>query len=203
MTKKHKAEYIFDKLKERYPTVKCALSHESAFQLLIATILSAQCTDKRVNIVTPELFKHYPTPQKMAEADLDHLKELVRTTGFFNNKSKNIKGCAMKLMEDFDGIPPKTIKELITLPGVARKTANVLMSEWYGINEGFVVDTHVKRLTRLLGLTDNTDPNKIEQDLMKLFPQEEWNYVCLALIQYGRDFCTARKHDEGKCFLGH
>lgn len=190
-------------LKNHYPQVKCALNHQSAFQLLVATILSAQCTDVRVNMVTPELFKNYPTPEKMAVAEIEHLKEFIRSTGFYNNKAKNILGAAQKIVSEFGGEVPDNMQDLLKLPGVARKTANVVLSEWYGKNEGFVVDTHVKRLGNLLGLTSETNPVKVEQDLMQLFPQAEWGYMSLALIQYGRDFCSARKHDESKCFLGH
>lgn len=201
--KQQKADFVLKSLKNHYPVVKCALNHKSAFQLLVATILSAQCTDVRVNIVTPELFRHYPTLDKMAVADIEHLKELVRTTGFYNNKSKNILGAAQMIVAEFGGVVPDNMQDLLKLPGVARKTANVVLSEWYGKNEGFVVDTHVKRLSNLLGLTNESNPVKIEKDLVKLFPQEEWGYMSLALIQYGRDFCTARKHEQSQCFLGH
>lgn len=193
---------ILKKLKEHYPVIKCALDHKNAYELAVATILSAQCTDKRVNMVTPELFKKYPTVQSLAKADIEDVKVLIKSTGFYNAKAKNIIGFAKKVVSDFKGEVPSKIEELITLPGVARKTANVVSCVWYKDPQGIPVDTHVKRLTNLLGLTKHQNPVKIEQDLMKEFPKSEWDYISLALIQYGRDFCTAKKHDTTKCFLG-
>lgn len=203
MNKKEKAEFVLSELKKYYKDLKPSLIHKNAFELLISVILSAQCTDARVNIVTPNLFAHYPTPKSLADADIENIKEIIRSTGFFNNKAKNIKACSAMIVNDFGGEVPNTMKDLIKLPGVARKTANVVLGVWFGINEGIAVDTHVKRISKVLGLTNESDPEKIEQDLMKLFPKEEWYYVTLGLIQYGRDFCTARKHDESRCFLGH
>ena len=203
MNKQEKAKFVITELKKYYKNLKPFLNHKNAFELLIAVILSAQCTDARVNMVTPALFKKYPTPDKLANADIEILKELVRSTGFFNNKAKNIKACSEMIVTNFDGKVPDNMSDLIKLPGVARKTANVVLGLWYGKNEGIAVDTHVKRLSRVVGLTNESTPEKIEQDLMKLFPRDDWYFVTLGLIQYGRDFCPARKHDESKCFLGH
>ncbi len=203
MNKQEKADEVLVKLKGFYKNLKCGLTHKNAFELLIATILSAQCTDKRVNMVTPTLFSKYPTSKDLAKAELKDVIEIIRSTGFFNNKAKNIIGCAKKIETDFDGEVPPKMENLITLPGVARKTANVVLGYWFCKPAGIAVDTHVRRLSRLLGLTENTDPKKIEQDLMKLFSKKDWSFVSLGLIQYGRDFCTAKKHDQSKCFLGH
>lgn len=202
MKNSEKAKEILQKLKTHYPDVECFLNHRNAYELGVATILSAQCTDARVNMVTPVLFKKYPTPQSLANADIDDVKGIIRSTGFYNNKAKSITGFARKIVEEFNGRVPDSMDELLKLPGVARKTANVILSQWYKINEGVTVDTHVRRLSKLLGLSKHDEPIKIEQDLMKLFPKTEWNYISVALIQYGRDFCTARKHDTTKCFLG-
>ncbi|MBP9758431.1 endonuclease III [Candidatus Dojkabacteria bacterium] len=193
---------ILSKLKNKYPLAKCALNHKSVYELAVATILSAQCTDVRVNLVTPLLFEKYPTINDLANADIENVKIIIRSTGFFNTKAKNIIGFSKMVVEDYKGIVPDKMCELIKLPGVARKTANVVLGEWYKKPEGIAVDTHVKRLSNLLGLTKHTDPVKIEQDLMKLFPKTEWVYISLALIQYGRDFCNAKRHDTSKCFLG-
>jgi len=193
---------ILSKLKNKYPLAKCALNHKSVYELAVATILSAQCTDVRVNLVTPLLFEKYPTISDLANADIENVKIIIRSTGFFNTKAKNIIGFSKMVVEDYKGIVPDKMCELIKLPGVARKTANVVLGEWYKKPEGIAVDTHVKRLSNLLGLTKHTDPVKIEQDLMKLFPKTEWVYISLALIQYGRDFCNAKRHDTSKCFLG-
>ncbi|MBD3363426.1 endonuclease III [Candidatus Dojkabacteria bacterium] len=203
MSKRDRALDILTKLEKHYPDLGNFLEHESAFQLLVATILSAQCTDKRVNKITPELFKYYPTPSKMAEADMEHLKKLIRSCGYYNSKAKNIKGTAVMLVKDFNSEVPGEIEELEKLPGVGRKTANVVLSQWFGKNKGIAVDTHVRRLSKVLGLTKHEDPSKIEKDLMKLFPRKKWNYISIALIQYGRDVCPARKHDKSKCWLGH
>jgi endonuclease-3 len=193
---------ILSKLKAHYPVVKCALNHKSAYELAVATILSAQCTDVRVNMVTPALFEKYLTVQALANANIDEVKVLIRTTGFFNAKAKNIIGFAKKVVSNFNGEVPSAIEDLITLPGIARKTANVVSGVWFGNPQGIAVDTHVRRLSNLLGLTTHQDPVKIEQDLMKEFPKSQWEYISLALIQYGRDFCKAKKHDTNKCFLG-
>ncbi|MCA9385022.1 endonuclease III [Candidatus Dojkabacteria bacterium] len=200
--RKKRASDIIVQLRKRYPSVSPPLNHSSAFELLIAVILSAQCTDARVNLVTPELFNYYNTPEKLAYADLNHVKELIRSTGFYNNKSKNIVGAARKIVEEFDGKVPDTMGDLLTLPGVARKTANVVLGQWFGTQEGIAVDTHIIRLSQLLGLTNHSDPKKIEQDLIELVPQEDWTYFSLALIMYGREFCPSKKHDYTQCFLG-
>jgi endonuclease-3 len=169
------------------------LDHRNAFELLIATILSAQCTDVRVNMVTPALFETYPTPELMAEAPLEELEELVRTTGFYKNKAKSLKETSKRLVEEFDGEVPKTMTELLTLRGAARKTANVVLGNAFGINDGVVVDTHVKRISNRFGFTrekNNTD--KIERDLMALFPKENWTDLSHLLIHHGRNACKAR-----------
>ncbi len=190
---KERANEILKELYQYYPNPHCELNHRNAFELLIATILSAQCTDVRVNIVTPALFETYPTPELMAEAPLEELEELVRTTGFYKNKAKSLKETSKRLVEEFDGEVPKTMKELLTLRGAARKTANVVLGNAFGINEGVVVDTHVKRISNRFGFTrekNNTD--KIERDLMALIPQENWTDVSHLLIHHGRNACKAR-----------
>lgn len=197
-----KASEVILKLKKYYPVVRCALNHKNVYELAVSTILSAQCTDVRVNLVTPVLFSKYPAISDLADADIEEVKKIIRSTGFYNAKAKNIIGFAKKVMLDYKGVVPDKMCELIKLPGIARKTANVILGEWYKNPEGIAVDTHVKRLSNLLGLTKHNDPVKIEKDLMKLFPKSEWVYISLALIQYGRDFCKAKKHDTSKCFLG-
>ena len=192
---------ILDGLEELYPDVDCELDRETPFQLLIATILSAQTTDQRVNMVTPELFKRYPTPQAMAKAPLPALEKIVKSTGFFRQKAKSVKGSAAGLIERFGGEIPKTIAELTTLPGVARKTANVVLGTAYGIAEGVVVDTHVQRLAMRLGLTRKTDPKDIEADLMKVVPQPSWIRMSHQLIWHGRRVCFARKPNCAGCTL--
>jgi endonuclease-3 len=192
---------IIDGLEQLYPDVDCELDRETPFQLLIATILSAQTTDERVNMVTPALFKKYPTPQAMAKAPLPALEAIVKSTGFFRQKAKSVKGSAAALIERFGGEIPKTIAELTTLPGVARKTANVVLGTAYGIAEGVVVDTHVQRLAMRLGLTRKTDPKDIEADLMKVVPQEHWIRLSHQLIWHGRRVCFARKPNCEGCAL--
>jgi len=190
---KEKAREILDKLYEYYPNARCELNHSNPFELLVATILSAQCTDVRVNKVTAQLFKEYPTPDAMSEAPLPELEELIRTTGFYRNKAKALKESSQKIVENFDGTVPDTMNELLSLRGAARKTANVVLGNAYGINEGVVVDTHVKRLSNRFGLTSekkNTD--KIEKDLMALFPREHWTNLSHLLIHHGRNACKAR-----------
>ncbi|MCB0107984.1 MAG: endonuclease III [Caldilineaceae bacterium] len=188
-------------LHEAYPDAECALHHKNAFELLVATILSAQCTDERVNKVTPALFARFPTPAAMAEADLAELEELVRSTGFYRNKAKNIQGAARRIVEAYDGEVPQAMDDLLTLPGVARKTANVVRGVCFGLADGVVVDTHVKRLSQRLGLTKQTTPEKIERDLMKLTPKEEWINLSHLLIFHGRQICDARKPKCGACTL--
>ncbi|MEZ6189789.1 MAG: endonuclease III [Phycisphaerales bacterium] len=186
---KRRAAKVYTQLEKLYPDAHCALDHKSPFQLLVATILSAQCTDVRVNIVTPALFKAYPTPKKMAAAKISHLEELVKTTGFFRNKAKNIQGAALAIEQDHGGEVPDTMEELLKLPGVARKTANVVLGNAFDKNIGVVVDTHVGRLSVRLGWTSETDPKKVERDLMALFPQKNWTMLSHLLIHHGRGPC--------------
>ncbi len=188
-------------LHAEYPDAECALNHKNAFELLVATILSAQCTDERVNKVTPALFARFPTPAAMAAADRAELEALVRSTGFFRNKAKNIQGAAERIVAAYDGEVPNEMAELLTLPGVARKTANVVLGVVYGIADGVVVDTHVKRLSTRLKLTKSTTPEKIERDLMKITPREEWINLSHLLIFHGRQVCVARKPRCGACTL--
>jgi endonuclease-3 len=179
----------------------CALHHENAFELTVATILSAQCTDARVNMVTPELFRRYPTAEKLAEADQGELEQVIKTTGFFRAKATNLRGMAQKLVTDFGGELPRDVEQMITLPGVGRKTANVVLGTAYGIAEGVVVDTHVKRLSFRLGLTQSTNPVQIEKDLMELIPRKEWVNFSHRLIHHGRQICIARKPKCLECPL--
>jgi len=192
---------ILDALRKTYPNVVCALTHKNAFELTIATILSAQSTDVGVNKVTPELFKMYPTPKKLAEAPTLEVERIIRTTGFYRAKAKNIQGAARVLVEKFGGEVPKTIEEMIELPGVARKTANVVLGSWYGIPSGVVVDTHVLRLSRRLELTKETDPVKVEMDLQKVIPRDRWIQFSHELIHHGRQVCVARKPRCVDCSL--
>ena len=192
---------ILDVLAKTYPGVVCALHHRNAWELTVATILSAQCTDVRVNLVTPALFKAFPTPKAMAAASLPELEELIRTTGFYRNKAKSIKGAARVVVEGFGGKVPQTMEEILRLPGVARKTGNVVLGSWYGIAVGVVVDTHVMRLSRRLELTKQTAPEKVEQDLMKIIPQDRWIAFSHELIHHGRQVCAARKPKCMDCTL--
>ena len=191
---------IVGRLEKNYDAV-CALDHTNAWQLLQATILSAQCTDERVNMVTPQLFSRWPTPADLANAEPENVQEVVRTTGFFRNKARNLIGAATTLEEDFGGEVPQSMKELITLPGVARKTANVVLWTAFGKNEGFVVDTHIHRLAKRLGFTREDKPPKIEQDLMALVPREKWGSTAHRLIWHGRKICSARKPNCDECPL--
>ncbi len=186
MKKNELAQVVVERLKKVHPDAHCELNHSNAYELLLATILSAQCTDARVNIVTPALFKKYPTPQKLAKAPLEDIQELIKSINFFNNKAKSLLGCAQMLVEKFKGEIPRTVEELEELPGVGRKTANVVLGNAFNINTGIVVDTHVKRTSNLLGLTKQTDPAKIEIELMKLFPQDTWTDLSHLLIFLGR-----------------
>lgn len=186
-------------LANRYPLSKTVLECRNPWQLLVATQLAAQCTDERVNTVTPELFRRWPGPAELATVSREELENVIRPTGFFHNKAKNLIACAAMLMENFDGIMPQTMAELIKLPGVARKTANVILFAAFGINEGIAVDTHVRRISYRLGLTDSRDPVIIEQHLMPLFPQKEWGNLNLRLVAYGREICKARKPLCEKC----
>ncbi len=180
-------------LKKRFPDAGCSLNHRSPLQLLVSTILSAQCTDARVNIVTKELFKHYRTAEDYANADPDVFSEAIKSTGFFRNKTKSILGMGNALVEQHRGRVPRTMEELVALPGVGRKTANVVLGNAFGIDEGVVVDTHVARISNRLKLTRHSDPLKIEQDLMKIVPKKEWTLFPHLMIQHGRETCQARK----------
>lgn len=192
---------ILAKLDQAYPNATCALEHKSAFQLLIATILSAQTTDVRVNEVTRTLFQKYPSPEAFAYANPREMEQDIRSTGFYRNKTKSIIGASKKIVEEFGGKVPKTMDEMLTLPGVARKTANVVLGTAYGVASGIVVDTHVQRLSQRLDLTKNTDPKKIEQDLMKVIPQDKWILFSHQLIWHGRRVCQARKPRCIECNL--
>lgn len=192
---------ILQRLDEAYPAATCALKHENAFQLLISTILSAQCTDERVNIVTASLFPKYPNAKAFAYANPRELEQDIRPTGFFRNKTKSIMGASTRIIEEFRGEVPKTMDELLTLPGVARKTANVVLGTAFGIASGVVVDTHVQRLSGRLDLSRNSDPRKIEQDLMKIVPQNKWILFSHQLIWHGRRVCRARTPKCLECNL--
>lgn len=189
------------RLAEHYPGATCALKHRSAFELLVATILSAQCTDERVNKVTPDLFEKYPDCWTMAQADPGDLEEIIRSTGFFRNKAKSLSGASKKLVEVFEGVVPDRMEDLLLLPGVARKTANVVLGTWYGIAAGVVVDTHVGRISMRLEFTAEKEPAKVEQDLMVRIPQTEWIDFSHRLIHFGRDRCKARRPLCEVCFL--
>jgi endonuclease III len=192
---------ILAKLDEAYPAATCELKHDNAFQLLISTILSAQCTDVRVNQVTQELYKKYTKPEDFAYANPAELEKEIRPTGFFRNKTKSIMGASKGIIEKFGGAVPRTMDEILTLPGVARKTANVVLGTAYGIASGIVVDTHVQRLSNRLDLTRNEDPKKIEQDLMAVIPQDKWIIFSHQLIWHGRRVCAARKPRCAECNL--
>jgi endonuclease-3 len=192
---------ILKALDEAYPNAECALNHRSPWELLVATILSAQCTDVRVNMVTPELFKRFPTPDAMAKATLPELEALIRTTGFFHNKAKSIQGAARKVVAEFAGQIPQTLAELVTIPGAARKTANVVLGVSFGKAEGVVVDTHVFRIALRLGLAKGDTPQKVEQELMKVIPQNRWIAFSHQLIHHGRKVCDARKPKCDRCNL--
>jgi endonuclease III len=190
---KQKTRKIIRLLKREYPNAECSLNHSNAFELLIATILSAQCTDERVNIVTADLFRKYRKPEDYLQVPETELQEDVRTTGFFRNKSKSIQGAARMLIDKYQGRVPQTMEELLELPGVARKTANVVLGNAFGIPAGFVVDTHVSRLSQRLGLTTNQHPEKIELDLIELAPRKDWIVFPHLLIAHGRKVCKARR----------
>jgi len=192
---------ILRALDEAYPNAVCALDHKTPWELLVATILSAQCTDARVNMVTPELFRRFPTPASMARAPISELENLIRTTGFFRNKAKSIKGAAEVIVERFGGEVPKTLAELTTVPGAARKTANVVLGVSYGLAEGVVVDTHVFRIARRLGLAKGDTPQKVEEELMRVLPREEWIDFSHQVIHHGRQVCLARNPKCNVCPL--
>lgn len=198
---KQKEESFYDKLLELYPDAHCALHHKNAFQLLVATILSAQCTDVRVNMVTPALFKKYPNAKALAKADPGDLEGLIRTTGFFRSKAKSLKGASIAIVEEHSAKVPDTMDALTRLPGVARKTANVVLGNAFGKSEGVVVDTHVARLSHRLGLSREKDPKKIEQNLMKQFDRDRWTMLSHLLIFHGRQICLARRPKCDQCKL--
>lgn len=193
------AQRILHRLKKLFPKAGMILEYSNNFELLVAVMLSAQCTDKRVNEVTKTLFKKYTSIEAYAQAELSELEKDIRPTGYYKQKAKRVKGAAEKILKDFNGNLPKTMEEMLTLPGVARKTANVVLGNAYGIVEGIAVDTHVKRIAKKLGLTEHTAPEKIEQDLMRLFPQTDWFHLTYLLIDFGRAYCPARKHDHTHC----
>jgi endonuclease-3 len=199
--KKQRALELLTRLQDLYPEAECSLTYDTPVQLLVATILSAQCTDARVNQVTPLLFAQFPDAPDLAAAYRQDLEALIRSTGFYRNKAKHIQGACQKIVTDFEGKVPADMDLLLTLPGVARKTANVVLAHGYGINIGVTVDTHVKRLSRRLGLTRHQDPVKIEQDLMQLLPQPDWENWSIRLIYHGRAVCMARRPACDRCSL--
>ncbi len=201
MSKKEKVKKIIRLLKKEYPDVKIALKFKNPFQLLIATILSAQCRDERVNSVTEKLFEKYKTPEDFAKVDLDTLAEDIKSTGFYRQKAKYIKEACEIIVKKFGGQVPETMEGLLELPGVARKTANIVLSEGFGKPQGIAVDTHVRRLSQRLGLTDKSQSEKIEKDLMEIVPQKEWRVFPLLLQAHGRKVCTSRKPKCEKCIL--
>lgn len=192
---------ILAALDARYPNVTCALHHDSPWQLLVATILSAQCTDERVNQVTPVLFAKYPAIEDLAAAPVDEIAQVVRSTGFFNNKAKNINGAARRILSEFGGQVPRDMESLLTVPGAARKTANVVLGTSFGIASGVVVDTHVGRIAARLDLTRHSDPVRIERDLMALLPEQRWISFSHQVIHFGREICSARKPACSRCPL--
>jgi endonuclease III len=199
--RKTRAAEILERLRKEYPDAHCALDHRNAFELLCATILSAQCTDVRVNLVSPALFARYPSAARLARAKSAEVEEIIRTTGFFRNKTKSLIGMAQALVADHQGEVPRSMELLHRLPGVGRKTANVILGNAYGINEGVTVDTHVGRLSRRLALTAHEDPVKVEQDLMALIPRDDWALISHLLIYHGRQICVARRPRCEQCVL--
>ncbi|WP_243546099.1 endonuclease III [Pseudodesulfovibrio tunisiensis] len=201
MQKKQRALEIFRRLEKRYPAPEPALDWKTPWELLVATVLSAQCTDARVNLVTPVFFERWPSIPDVAAADVAEIEEVVRSTGFFRNKARNLKNAAIRVVEEYNGEVPRTMQDLITLPGVARKTANIVLSNAFGIHEGIAVDTHVTRLSFRLGLTTFTDQVRIEKDLMALYPREAWGDINHFLVYFGREVCPARKPRCPECEL--
>lgn len=199
MTKKERVRNILKELNRKFGKPKCALNYNTPFELLVAVILSAQCTDVRVNIVTSEMYKHFNTPEEFAQLPLEKIEEMIKSTGFYRNKAKNIKLCSQQLLEEYGGNIPQEMEKLVKLAGVGRKTANVVRGEIWGLADGITVDTHVKRLTNLIGLTKNEDPIKIEQDLMKIVPKDSWIDFSHYLILQGRDKCIARRPKCSEC----
>lgn len=198
-----RAEEVYDLLQAEYPDAHCELDHENPFQLAVATILSAQTTDVRVNMVTPHLFRRFPDAEALSNAGQQEVEEIVRSTGFFRNKASNIIGFARGLMADHDGVVPADMDALAALPGVGRKTANVILGNAFGINDGVVVDTHIKRLAGLLRFTREETPEKVERDLMDIFPRERWTMLAHLLIWHGRRVCVARRPRCGECVVSH
>ncbi len=198
-----RAATIYEILAAEYPDAECALRHASPYELAVATILSAQCTDARVNMVTPELFRRYPDPESLAAAIPADLEEVIRSTGFFRNKTRNLIGMATELVEAHGGQIPRNMKDLSALPGIGRKTANVILGNAFGIDEGVVVDTHVKRLAGRMRFTAQSTPEKIEKDMMALFPRRVWTMLAHLLIQHGRQVCNARKPKCNQCAISH
>ncbi len=203
LSKQQRALEILSVLKRLYPDATCSLDYATPLQLLVATILSAQCTDARVNLVTPALFARFPDAPAFAAAAVSEIEELIRSTGFYRNKAKNIQGACRKIVDEFDGEVPQQMEQLLTLPGVARKTANVVSAHAFGNVQGVTVDTHVTRLSNLLGLTNHSDPIKIEQDLMRLIPKSDWENFSIMTIFHGRAICNARKPKCADCELAH
>lgn len=199
MTRKERANLVLRTLAERYPHPETHLEAHNPWELAIATVLAAQCTDKRVNMVTPHLFSRWPGPAELAVARIPDVEEVIRSTGFYRNKAKNIVAAARRVTEVYGGKVPCTMEELVTLPGIARKTANVVLWGAFGINEGLAVDTHVGRIAYRLGLTENKDPVKVERDLMRLFPKAEWGNVNHRMVWFGRDVCDAKKPRCEEC----
>lgn len=197
--RRERAAKIYEVLEKEYPEAETALNHESPFQLAVATILSAQCTDERVNRVTPELFRRFPHAEALANAPLEEVEEIIHSTGFFRSKAKNVVAMARMLLEEHQGVLPRSIKELTELPGIGRKTANVILGNAFSIDEGVVVDTHVKRLAGRMGFTRETDPGKVEKDLMEIFPRERWTVLSHLLILHGRALCRARRPRCAEC----
>ncbi|WP_437222982.1 endonuclease III [Planctomicrobium sp. SH661] len=198
---KQRARKIIARLDKAYPDVECALDHRNPFELIAATILSAQCTDQRVNLVTPELFERFPTPASLAQADLEEVEKIIQSTGFFRAKAKSLVGMAQGVVNDFGGEIPRSVDELTQLPGVGRKTANVVLGVAYGIATGVVVDTHVRRISNLLGLTVSQNPEIIERDLMRILPKKSWINFSHQLIHHGRKICIARRPKCLECPL--
>jgi endonuclease-3 len=196
-----RAERVLELLEKRYPRPRGLLEHRNAWELLVATVLAAQCTDARVNQVTPEFFRRWPTPRALSGAGREEVEEVIRSTGFYHNKAKNLLAAAEKVERQHQGKVPRSMEELVGIPGVARKTANVVLWGAFGINEGLAVDTHVKRVSGRLGLTEHTDPARIEQDLTRLFPRDAWGDVNHRMVWFGRDVCTARAPRCGSCEL--
>jgi len=201
LSQQERALALLARLKQLYPNATCTLDYETPVQLLVATILSAQCTDERVNKVTPELFARFPDALAIAQAPRTEIESLIRSTGFYRNKAKNIQAACEMIVSEFEGKVPDTMQEILKLPGVARKTGNVVLAHVYGVNAGVTVDTHVKRLSLRLGLTEHTDPKRIEKDLMALLPQPDWENWSIRLIYHGRAVCKARQPLCESCSL--